>query len=170
MLLYHPALDPYHCALRMLGLFSDAALESIEWERLRILDFLIAFPHKIKDIHLPRKFANKRTALQRVQGSYESVPNATRVFFQIEEIQSAALRLLGSGNLTEKESLASGTVRVVVPPMTTAEAIGAAVDQLPYRAEDWYAFIVECLVPYPLNGNGGLKARTGLLEYRHDYA
>lgn len=49
MLLYNKALDPYHTMLRMVAVLAavSARQSSIEVDRLRILDFLVAFPSHV---------------------------------------------------------------------------------------------------------------------------
>lgn len=169
VLLYHPILDPYHCALRALSLLSDSGVEEIEWERFRLLDFLIAFPQTLCRMRLPREYLSRRASLRAVPEPYEQLPNVTRVFYQISEVQAAAMRLLAAAELINRDSLRKGKVSAIKCP-NLAPGLSDAMQELRFRSEDWYKFVTECLVTYPLNGNGGLKERTGLMEHRHDFA
>ena len=168
VLLYHPMLDPYHCALRVLGLLSDAEMQQIEWDRLRLLDFLIVFPHTLKQMRLPSEYRSRRSALRSVPEPYELLPNMTRLFYQVSELQTGGVRLLAASELIGKEALEHGHIRISVHKDDQVQALATAMNELHYRSEDWYAFVIECLVRYPLNGRGGLKERTGLMEHRHD--
>ena len=170
MLIYHPMLDPYHCSLRTLSLLSDGGLEQIEWDRLRLLDLLIVFPHTLKKMRVPVDFLAWRVVLQAVPEPYETLPNLTRVFYQVAEIQAAAMGLLVASGLIQKDSMEEGTIRVARPRDEQRLALASAMQKLHYRSERWYSFVLECLISYPLNGSGGLKERTGLMEHRHDTA
>lgn len=161
-------LDPYYCALRVLALLSDSHRRQLEWDRLRLLDFLIAFPHILKKMRLPRKYLFKRGVLRSVPEPYESLPNTTRLFYQISEIQAAGVRLLAAGELIRDDLIEHGEVHVTSRVDEQQLALTTAMQELHYRSDAWYDFVTECLVGYPLNGRGGLKERTGLMEHRHD--
>ena len=143
MLLYHPMLDPYHCALRILGLLSDAEMQQIEWDRLRLLDFLIAFPHTLKQMRLPSEFRSRRAALRSVPEPYELLPNMTRLFYQVSEIQAARIRLLAAGELIGKDALEHGQIRTTLHKDDQIQALLTAVNELHYRSEEWYAFVTK---------------------------
>ena len=168
MLLYHPMLDPYHCALRVLSLLSDSNVRKLEWDRLRLLDFLVAFPHTLRKMRLPREYLSKRSVLRAVPEPYESLPNTTRLFYQISEIQTAGIRLLAAAELIRNDLIEHEVIHMTRNVDEQHEALATAMQELRYRSDPWYAFVTECLVAYPLNGRGGLKERTGLMEHRHD--
>ena len=170
MLLYHPMLDAYHCSLRTVSLLSDSGLERIEWDRLRLLDLLIAFPHTLRTMRVPAQFVSWKIVLREVPNPYETLPNLTRVFYQVAEIQLEAMRLLAASGLIEKGALQKGIIRLARFRGEREHALAAARGKLSYRSEGWYRYILECLISYPLNGSGGLKERTGLMEHRHDSA
>ena len=92
----------------------------------------------------------------------------TRLFYQVSEIQAAGVRLLAAADLIEKDALEHGNICTTVHTDEQALALATAMHELHYRTEDWYGFVTDCLVAYPLNGRGGLKERTGLMEHRHD--
>ena len=116
------------------------------------------------------EYRASRATLRAIPEPYEILPTMTRVFYQVAEIQAAAMRLLVAGGLIEKDALESGVVRIIEAKGEKERALYTAMEKLSYRTETWYAFVAECLVSYPLNGHGGLKERTGLMEHRHDYA
>lgn len=163
-------LDPYHCSLRMLSLLTDSAVEHIDWDRLRLLDFLVAFPHTLKSMRVPAELRTWKRSLREISDPYEQLPNLTRLFFQVGEIQAAAIHLLIAGELVDQDSLESDKIVIVEPNGEKRKKLLSATEKLNYRTEDWYKFIVKYLISYPLNGRGGLKERTGLMEYRHDFA
>ena len=170
MLLYHPMLDPYHCSLRALSLLSDSRIQKIEWDRFRLLDFLIVFPHTLKKMRVPTEYRSRRRFLGAIPEPYELLPNMTRIFYQVLEIQTAAMRLLAAAELIQQDALEHQQIQVTIRPDAWSIPLVTATQQLQYRSENWYAFITECLVSYPMNGSGGLKERTGLMEHRHDAA
>ena len=161
-------LDPYHCALRVLSLLSDSSMQQIEWDRLRLLDFLIVFPHTLKQMRIPTEYRARRTALRSIPEPYELLPNMTRLFYQLSEIQAAGMGLLSAANLIRQHALENGNICLTVHTEQQTQALETAMQELRYRSADWYSFVTDCLIDYPLYGRGGLKERTGLMEHRHD--
>lgn len=119
-------------------------------------------------MRLPREYLSKRSVLRSVSEPYESLPNTTRLFYQVSEIQAAGIRLLAAAELIRSDLVEHGEVRVTQRVDEKQQALATAVRELHYRSDAWYSFVTECLIAYPLNGRGGLKERTGLMEHRHD--
>ena len=161
-------LDPYHCALRTLSLLSDSRIQQIEWDRLRLLDYIIVFPHTLTKMRIPSEYRRWRSALRSVPEPYERLPNMTRLFYQVSEVQAAGMQLLAAADLIGKEAIANGQITLTIHSEDQQSALANAVQQLHYRTENWYKFVTDHLISYPLNGRGGLKERTGLMEHRHD--
>ena len=59
MLVYHPIYDSYHCIFRILCILHDIQQVDIEVDLIRILDFYVLFPSRLKNI----KFKNSPTGL-----------------------------------------------------------------------------------------------------------
>lgn len=165
MIIYHPMFDPYHCALRMCYTIKDSEITEMEWDRLRLLDFYVMFPHLIAAIRLPRELRSSR-AMLKLSLPYESYPEPTRLFLQLSVIQDTSVRLLAAGGLIHPESLEMGNVAA------TDNDLRGQLDELgkslSYRDSEWYSVLIKRIGKLPLNGKNGLKERTGLMEFRHD--
>lgn len=166
MLVYHPMYDAYHCALRIAHLACDSVLAQMQWEQVRLLDFYVTFPHLLSQVRLLQQDVGVRRKLRQVPQPYEELPNPSRLFFQLNPIQERAVRLLAAGGVLDRGRLASGFV--VVSGQELPKEVAKLGESLSYRAQSWYEFLTSQLVKYPVNGPDGLKARSGLMEFRHD--
>jgi len=166
MLAYHPMFDPYHCSLRLMCILYDSNRPSLEWDRLRLLDFFVTFPHQLAQMKLPAEFRNRRKMLSAIPEPYETLPSPARLFFQLGEIQEAAARVLAVKEFIDGDELLKGTAAIsksaVMQPLMQ---IG---DRLQYRSTSWYEFVVKDLSEIALQGSKGLKERSGVMEFRHD--
>ncbi len=166
MLVYHPMFDPHHCALRLLSISIDSGLANMEWDRLRILDFFVTFPHLLKTVRLPTEFRSVKTVFKSLPAPYESLPSPAKLFFQLGGIQDPAARVLAASGFFDRDEFVRGVMQVV---RTAAIAgIEHLTTQLSHRSSVWYSFITKEFSRFPLNGVNGLKDRSGLLEFRHD--
>ncbi len=166
---YHPAYDPYHTAFRLLRLFACKPKETFEIDSLRILDFYLAFPRLAGDID-GVKILVKKYGLMEWPSTYGAQPSASVIFNQMKPIQDAAIQTLYQQNIVDfdKDSLLHGDVslsengipRGLVPVLVERNKSERPLIQ----------FLMELLLKYPLDGHNGLKHRTGLMEYRYDYA
>jgi hypothetical protein len=166
VLVYHPMYDPYHCALRLASILADCALPEIEWERLRLLDFYVTFPHLLTSIRLPQELRSKKRALRSVPIPYESLPTPKRLFFQLGIIQDIAAKLLAAGGILDRGAFLNG--RILLPKADLPLTFRELMNSLRFRSSDWYALVTEELSRIALYGRNGLKERSGLMEFRHD--
>lgn len=166
MLIYHPAFDPHHCAFRLLSL-TDVRRE-LEFVRARILDFYLCFPAEVASVQVPQSFIEIKRAARAIKNPYRGPVSSLRTFREMEAIQSVAARLIASAGLFDAESLETGWIRRTdqEPPPELANSLRMYLNGL----EDVQKYIASSMVDIPLLGVGGLKQRTGLLEYRYDVA
>ena len=166
MLIYHPMLDPYHCCLRMLSVLCDSEVPTLEWDRIRLIDFFVTFPHLLGTIRFPNELRRYRKQMTSIPEPFEMLPSAPRLFYQMGELQSVAAGLLTARGYVDAvdDGHSLKTVDVVACKSMLAE-MGKGSG---FRTADWYGFLVDELTKLPLHGPNGLKARSGLLEYRHD--
>src|SRR5437899_2350038 len=104
MLAYHPALDPYHNALRLLQLLIHRGSE-YELDALRILDFFLIFPEDIASVRLPRNAVAWRASVRSLSNPYWFEGDRLLVFAQMKAIQDTALSLLSARGLIDPSSL-----------------------------------------------------------------
>jgi hypothetical protein len=163
MLIYHPAFDAYHCIFRILKLL--AAKNEIEYPAIRILDFLMVFPHELSDITLPKGSAQIKKAARDNKNPYRGPVNRLQMFRGMEQLQLTAVNALSAAEMIDAKALSDGVVRLKLEKIP--EHLLAQLESFDDETEK---YIVAELTNIPLRGNNGLKQRTGLLEYKYDPA
>ena len=164
MLIYHPAFDSYHCVYRMTIL--TQTVRKLEYSKLRILDFYLCFPAEIASIALPQELQSIRAVAKEARNKFRGPVNSLRTFHDLEQIQNSATRLLVASDVFDSEKLKDGIIsrtnRAVPtefsgPPPDSSTQTGVLIN-----------FVLTQLSALPLRGAGGLKQRSGLMEYRYD--
>jgi hypothetical protein len=166
MLIYHPAFDAYHCAFRMLAVTSQH--HSLEFSKLRILDFYLCFPAEIASVELPQNLVGIKRFTKPEKNPYRGPVSRYRTFREMESIQSAASRLLALTGLFSPTALEAGNV--VRTGQALSEELQHTVMSSTKDKNEVVDFVLSKFAEIPLHGAGGLKQRTGLMEYRYDAA
>lgn len=166
---YQPAFDPYHAMFRFLRIFAAIGKStSLLADHVRILDFYLLFPFKISGIRLVPQHKRFRTIAQQFDNRrpYGDQPDDSLVFARMRPLQIAALDTLSEKQLIDAPNWRQGVVRrtqhLIAPPLS--ERVNSANKADAELMEVLMALATE----YELLGRGGLKDRTGLLEYRYD--
>ena len=162
MLSYHPALDPYHTAFRHLRVFV-LARTPIECDRLRLLDLYLLFPEFAGDIRLPKSALAWRNKLRVKANQYWSTCDRIMLFRQMTPIQKSALALLEATGLVAQHPVSQQWSVVGDQHPIVASAV-----ERNQEDDGIVGFLAEVLLPLQLTGPQGLKARTGLMEWRYD--
>ncbi|MDR3580447.1 MAG: hypothetical protein P4L44_10835 [Oryzomonas sp.] len=166
MIVYHPAYDVSHCLYRMLLLLENLPNNDIEWERLQLLDFLILFPSLLKNISFPSELRSARKTLTNIQEPYENIPNPTRLMFELDNIQKESVSSLIARGFIDKDKIYNNIVsrtNVELPMELSNKMLSDNVVK-----EPWFLLLVNNLSILDFYGAKGLKARTGMMEYRYD--
>jgi hypothetical protein len=161
MLVYHPAFDAYHCLFRSIAILE--AYPKMEIDRLRILDFCLSFPTIITQFKLPAGLNSVKKAAISVANPYRDPISAKSVFINVAPIQSAAFSCLTATGLTTISSNLLARTDVILP-----ESIKQRCLDLRKEEKVFFENILFVLMDLPLLGPNGLKARSGLMEYRYD--
>lgn len=164
MLIYHPAFDAYHCIHRLIAITHTN--REIEFSKLRILDFYLCFPAEVASIELPQAHQKYRVSAREVKNKFRGPVNPLRTFRDMETIHHAATRLLVASKVFDSGKLDAGTVSRT--SWEEPATLKLAVDVLPSVSIELTKYILTQLSALPLGGVGGLKQRTGLMEYRYD--
>jgi hypothetical protein len=168
-LTYQPAFDPYHAVFRLLRLrplFEKTG--SLSKEKVRILDFYLLFPFRIRDMRLApahqryKRLAEKYSHL----APYGDQPEPPLLLARMEPMQTAALETLASYAFIDPG--AYQTDRIEITDRMIPEAITGRAEALNHEQEDLLEFLEIIAGQYELSGPNGLKARSGLMEYRYD--
>jgi len=164
---FQPALDPFHAIFRFLRILADLDTRLIR-DHLRILDFYLLFPFRIRTIRLlPKHQRHKKLSeVYEHLRPYGEQPEAALLFKRMEPMQMAALETLASRSYINPSALHSGFVAKTEREAPAELAIRAA--ELNASQPDLMEFLRILAREYELTGENGLKARTGLLEYRYD--
>jgi hypothetical protein len=162
--LYHPALDPYHSAFRVLALLAYSPGRRYDREALSILDFYSVFPELIPTITFPREHMKWKRQFANLANPYWFSGEQALVFSRMRSLQERALDLLYAQGLLDREKYAQGQIQLDIEQFNK---LGLPESTFRYN-NDLLEFLVAVLGQFPVRGVGGLKDRTHLLEYRYD--
>lgn len=164
MLIYHPAFDAYHCVYRMTMLTQK--VKELKYSKLRILDFYLCFPAEIAKIELPKDLQNIRAVAKVATNKFRGPVSSLRTFHDLEQIQNSAIRLLAASDVFDSKKLEDGIISRTSRALpkefskTTSDPLN--------QSSTLMDFVLTQLSALPLHGTGGLKQRSGLMEYRYD--
>lgn len=168
MLIYHPAFDVNHARLRLIQLLGSANPPELSFDLLRILDFYFLFPHLLANIQLPRGMARMKRELAARANKYNRVPSPRTLIRQMEGVQETAVRALEASHLVELPLASISIVKRSAVPLP--DDLVRIISEQPDAEKALAQALATEVAKIPLNGPDGLKARTGLLEYRYDPA
>lgn len=164
MIIYHPAYDVNHNTYRILNVLYAAEESKVHYDMLKIVDFYYVYPHLLKQIkNLPRPLNYQSTKIESVADSFELTPNPKSLFFEISTTQESAISALVQKSLInidnnfvslEKDNLPTDLIKVF--------------ENDEFTKSDVFQVLVKSLPKVKLEGNNGLKSRSGLMEYRYD--
>lgn len=165
MLIYDPSRDPYHAAVRVLSILRMVN-RPLELETTQIFDLLLLFPGLVAASKLPKSATRlKKLAVER-QSPFRQAPSGRAILDAIKAIQQAAVATLASADILSADALkrrkVTRTTLALPPPLA------AAVEMFLTKDSEYRKLLVHELSEIPLTGKDGLKARTGLAEYRYD--
>lgn len=168
MLIYHPAFDINHARLRIVQLLESLRDREVPFDLIRILDFYFLFPHLLADVQLKQGTTRMKRELGRRANKYNRVPAPKVLIQQMEGIHETALRALQTSRLIDisREDMAAVKRSDVALP----EELKRIIADQPEPERVLANFLTSDVATIPLNGPNGLKARSGLLEYRYDPA
>ena len=168
MLIYHPAFDVNHARLRIIQLLDAANPPELSFDLLRILDFYFLFPHLLAPIQLTRGMTRMKRDLAARANKYNRVPSPRTLIRQMEGVQETAVRALEATQLVELPLASISIVKRSSVPLP--DDLVRVINEQPDAEKALAHALVTEVAKIPLNGPDGLKARTGLLEYRYDPA
>ncbi|MGB3431735.1 ABC-three component system middle component 5 [Achromobacter sp.] len=171
MLIYDPALDPYHSAVRILAIAIAATQRKTELtvDAARIADYFLVYPHKLLGFKFPNEYRTLRTAVKATENPYRNTYGSRAAFERMRPIFFAALSGLVGAKLIDVEALKRGILSII-PSSSIPDPLAAAVSRFRDRQTEVGNFVLSELLGLPANGENGLKHRSGLIEYRYDLA
>lgn len=164
---YLPANDAFHAAFRMFVLFPEQQSKTCPHESTLILDFYVCFPTLISEFRSPKPLLKMHNALKRqyLPNTYQITPNHSIMFHRMRSAQTAALSSLQAYGFFDPNAFKGGIVARTAKELP--ERIGDIVETHRRQNAQLIAFLDE-LKDMTLYGPTGLRARSGLGEYRYD--
>lgn len=165
MLVYSHAYDIYHTIFRILRIVEKHHSE-IEIDKLRILDFYLAFPSELLEIKSFKGFKKYEDILKSEQNSYERILNRKRLFFKMENIQFSAIRSLVAYEIFDAESFKNGKIIRTTRPLE--QNLLSRIEVVNQENHNLITLITGPLASFNLYGHLGLKERTNLIDFKYD--
>lgn len=162
---YQPAYDPFHTVLRAIRIADFFSAPSVE--QARIADFYLSFPTRLAGVTFPRGMRGRlKPALAQADPTYGTSPADETVLRRMRPIQDAAIQtLLGNGSL-DRDAFEAGMI--ALDRDSVSEKLLERARALNMEQDELVAFIRDLIATVPLEGENGLKHRTGLGEHRYD--
>ena len=168
-LTYNEAFDPYHAAFRFMRLRVGCELTGrTHLDMFRILDFYLLFPFRIQNMSFfstDRKWRSVSKSYEKLR-PYGELPEDVSIFSKMEPFQRAAVTSLVQAGVLSSEAWLNNQIEFLSIdfPSELRERCVELNESMP----DVIEILCSIRERYPLLGHSGLKARTGLLEYRYD--
>lgn len=165
---FQPAFDVLHTEFRFLRLRRLMSADNPwRYDQLRVADFYLLFFFRLKDARLsPKHRALKKLASLDDKSRYEYQPDDQLLFSRMEKVQFAAMGTLISKDFFDKEYFTSDLV--IETPKQEPELLAQRIDEINQTQVGRLEAIQSLVTDYNFLGPDGLKARTGLLEYKYD--
>lgn len=170
MLIYDPALDPYHTAIRILTIAISATARGAELtvDAARIADYFLAYPYKMANFKFPAEFKPLRAAVKETENPYRHANGNRAAFERIRPIFFAALSGLVASDLIQEATLQKGIIELTNHPMP--DKLASAAQRFQARQTTIGKFLLSDFLAIPATGENGLKHRSNLIEHRYDIA
>lgn len=163
MIIYNHVYDIYNCAFRVIALLFKSKQE-FSIEQIRIFDFIVAFPEMLNTTTIPKGVSRlKKLHINK----YLSPQSYGKVFYQTENFQISALKHLMVLGIIDENKFKNGII-ILNDSIELPEYMIGEVNSLDENTEKAINICINGLYSVPVNGDGGLKQRTKIMEYRYD--
>jgi hypothetical protein len=168
MLIYDPALDPYHSAIRILTIAIAAQSKAIELtlDAARIADYFLVYPAKIINFTFPAQLKSLRAAAKELENPYRQTLGNRATFEKMRPIFLSALSGLVAAGFIDEDGLKRGVLKL--SNKNIPEDLAAAVNRFQIRQTTVGEFVLSDMLAIRPNGDNGLKHRSKLIEHRYD--
>ncbi|HEY9167964.1 MAG TPA: ABC-three component system middle component 5 [Lutibacter sp.] len=144
----------------------EKSKQDLEVDKLRILDFYLAFPAELLEIRSFVGFKKYERFLKAESNSYERVIDRKRLFFKMEHIQVSAMKALISYDLFDANEFKNGKLKRTDVQLT--ESLSSRIQIANDENQNLINLITGPLASMNLYGHLGLKERTNLIEFKYD--
>lgn len=171
MIVYQKAYDLYHTVYRMIKLLAYFKQDGlIEIDRLRIWDYYLLYPNKMKNIRLKREEKDVKQIIKnyilKEDNPYEMVINDRKMFEKIKPYQMTAIKCLASYGIVNKDYLQENRISNI--NKNIFDDYADDFKNLSVQEENAIKLLTSHFYQISLFGVDGLKSRTGLLESKYD--
>lgn len=167
MLIYHPIHDVNHCVYRILLILENSQHSDIDLDLFRLIDFYFIFPHLLKEIKpFPSNLASFKKVIKRIPEPYELISNIKRTIYDLEAIQTTAIQNLMAKNIVEIDAYKRKSLKRTEESLP--ESIYEKIRNSDIVKEEWFRMLINEFPTVNFLGKKGLKARSGLMEFRYD--
>ncbi|MCG2417949.1 hypothetical protein K8089_02865 [Aequorivita sp. F47161] len=169
MITYNEAFDINHTFYRILLLLNKMEQDSVEYERIRIWDFYMAFPYEIENIRFGVKPEDRqiKKLFPKKYNPYRKIINPRKLFERMSPYQLSAFNKLASYGIIDKSFHSTGRINVI-----DRNKLKLILEDMDISLENRESNVLKILTTYFYNmdfyGNNGLKARTNLSEFKYD--
>lgn len=167
MLVYHPAFDIYNCIFRMLQLLSYTKEEEIVFDKLRIWDFYLTFPSQVGEITFPANLSHlKEKIFKDKKNPYEELSDPRGIFDRMHTYQLSAVKCLASYGFVDSKQLTKRKIKKTgkqIPVELLNQLNNPSTEN-----KNIIKLVTSDFVNLPFMGKDGLKARTGLIDFKYD--
>jgi hypothetical protein len=167
MLVYHPAFDIYNCIFRMLQLLLFTKEEEIVFDKLRIWDFYLTFPSQVSEISFPADLRHLKEKIFKDKfNPYEELSDPRGIFDRMQTYQLSAIKCLASYGFVDSKQLAKNKIKKTGKKIP--QELLTKLNNPSILSKNIIKLLTSEFVNLPLLGKEGLKARTGLLDFKYD--
>lgn len=167
MLIYHPIYDVNHCVYRVLLILESSQHDNIGLDLFRHIDFYVLFPHLIKEIKpFPSELVSFKKIIKKIPEPYELLNNIRRTMYELETIQTTAIQNLIAKNLIEVDAYKNKTLKRT--EISLPDPLYEKINSSSIAKEEWFRMLINEFSTINFLGKNGLKARSGLMEFRYD--
>jgi hypothetical protein len=166
---FEPALDSYHAVFRLARLLPIiGSAGPLPIDTVRILDFYLVFPFRLDEMRFKQEHRRLRKVAKNYlqQKPYAKLPNDRQLIERMWPFEMAALETAGAKGFISVDSLAEHRVEAI--PIVAKNELITSAEAASSEQFDLMELLGILATDYAPNGSDGLKARTGLLEYRYD--
>lgn len=165
MLIYNQAYDLYHTMFRILQI-TEKTEEPLEVDKLRILDFYLAFPAELLEIRSFSGFKKYEKYLNAESNKYERILDRKRLFIKMEHIQISAIKALISYDILDSKEFKNGKIKRT--NILLSKKLEIRLKEANDKNSNLITLITGPLASMNLYGHLGLKVRTNLIEFKYD--
>jgi len=169
---YSACYDPYNTIFRMVTILNKSSNLEMFVETLKIADFFLCFPKRLKDIKPPNSVKGMRGRCNSVLRSiarddFEILPSSNVLFTRMDIIQEASLSAMASKgmiNVSGDEEIR----KVKLDRVQLSEALEEIISEFTSKNTGLVNLLAQDFPQIQIKGSNGLKARTGLGVYAYD--